>query len=353
MQVSEAPVTKESHQDRVPRLMQRSAGFKPSPIVGCICVGASALFFAISANLGRAVFLGHFHMFGFAVPVISPLMIAQSRSTFAALLMFPAVMFARGRSAIHLKPREIRGCALIGIFGIAASNFFYYLAIEHIGVATAITLEYLAPAFVLLWMLFRKLQSPTFSRISGVIVAFLGTVLAIGVVNHSRGFPWLTIVPGQLRFDLIGVVAALTAAVALAFYNVFASHLVRSHDSWTILAWSLLGAAVFWLFVNPPWRVIAAHYSGPQWVFMVLFSISSVLIPFSFYFVGLRHLDATSAIVTSCLQPVFSILIAAIVLGELVGKIQIVGILLVLASTLLVQIDTQPNGGSSPFEPME
>ena len=102
-----------------------------------------------------------------------------------------------------------------------------------------------------------------------------------------------------------------------------------------------------------PWRVAAAHYSGPQWGFLALFSVTSILVPFSLYFAGLHHLDATRAIVTSCLEPVFSILIAALALGELVGKIQMVGILLVLASTLLVQIETQSGGSAPPFEPME
>jgi drug/metabolite transporter (DMT)-like permease len=349
MQSGETLVSNGAAGDQAPRLTRRT----PSAVIGCLCVGASALLFAISANMGRALFLGHFRLFGSIVPPISPLMIAQSRSSIAALLMFPAVWLVQGRRSIHLKRSELRDCMLVGVFGIAASNYYYYLSIKHIGVATAITLEYLAPVFVLLWMLFRKLQKPTFFRIGGVVVAVLGTVLAIGIVNHTSGFPWLAVVPGQLRFDFIGVSAALIAAVALAFYAVFASHLIQSHDSWIILAWSLVGSAVCWLFVNPPWSIVAAHYTGPQWIFMAIFSIVSIMVPFSFYFYGLKHLDATSAIVTSCLQPVFSILIAALVLGEMMGGVQIVGMALVLASTVLVQIDAQPAGRPSPFEPME
>jgi drug/metabolite transporter (DMT)-like permease len=276
-------------------------------------------------------------------------MLAQSRTTLAAVVLFPALWFARGPSAVRMKSRDIRDCVIVGTLGIAASNYFYYLAIQRTSVATAIILQYLAPVFVLLWMLYRKLQAATFSRIGGVIVAVVGSVLAIGVVNQTAHFPWLIISPGRIRFDLIGVVAALLAAVAFAFYNVFGRHLVESHDRWTVLAWALAGAALGWIFVNPPWRVIAAHYSRPQWLFMALFSVTSILVPFSLYFAGLHHLDATRAIVTSCLEPVFSILIAAIVLGELVGRVQIAGILLVLASTVLVQLETQQSGTTPPF----
>lgn len=292
-------------------------------------------------------------MLGAAISPVPPLMLAQSRTSFAACVLFPALWVARGKHGARMNRSDIRDCMIVGTLGIAASNYFYYLAIQRTSVATAIILQYLAPVFVLFWMLGRKLQSPTLSRIGGVLVAISGAVLAIGVVSHSAHFPWLTLGRGQVRFDLIGVVAALVAALAFAFYNVFGRHLVESHDRWTVLAWALAGAALGWLLVNPPWRIVAAHYSRAQWLFMALFSVTSILVPFSLYFSGLRHLDATRAIVTSCLEPVFSILIAAVALGELVGRIQVAGIVLVLAATVLVQIESQHDRSVPLVEPME
>jgi drug/metabolite transporter (DMT)-like permease len=86
---------------------------------------------------------------------------------------------------------------------------------------------------------------------------------------------------------------------------------------------------------------------------MVIFAVTSTLLPFSFYFAGLHHLDATRAIVTSCLEPVFTIIVAAIALGELVGPIQIAGMVLVLASTVLVQLETQKTAAPPPYDLME
>jgi drug/metabolite transporter (DMT)-like permease len=321
--------------------------------MGYLCICASALLWAISATLGRAVFTSRMRLFGAAVPMVPPLMLAQSRTTFATLILLPILIFSRGAGRLRMKPREFVDCVLFGTLGIAASNYFYYLAIQRTSVATAIILQYMAPVFVLLWMLGRGLQAPTFGRIAGVVTAVAGSVLAIGVVSYSAAFPWLGIATGRIRFDLIGVIAALVAAVAFAFYNVFGRHLVESHDRWTVQLWALGGAAAGWLFVNPPWRVVAAHYTGSQWLFMVIFSITSILLPFSFYFAGLHHLDATRAIVTSCLEPVFSILVAAAVLGELVGPVQVAGIALVLLSTVLVQMQTQKGGAVPPIDPME
>ena len=65
--------------------------------------------------------------------------------------------------------------------------------------------------------------------------------------------------------------------------------------------------------------------------------MTSMLIPFSFYFAGLQHLDPTRAIVTSCLEPVCAIALTAAFLGELVSAVQVLGMVVVLPATVLIQ----------------
>jgi drug/metabolite transporter (DMT)-like permease len=69
-----------------------------------------------------------------------------------------------------------------------------------------------------------------------------------------------------------------------------------------------------------------------------LFATISMLIAYSFYYAGLQHLDATRAIVTSCLEPVFAIVIAAVYLGEALTWTQAVGVVVVLLATIIVQL---------------
>jgi len=249
--------------------------------------------------------------------------------------------------------RDARGTVLLGILGVAGSNFFYYYAIQQTTVATAIILQYLAPVFVLLYMLARRLQHATAQRVLGVTAAVLGSVLAIGVVQRTQAIPWLAVSTSSLRFNFSGVAAALIAAVAFSFYNIYGRELLAHNDRWRVLTWALAGAGAFWLLINPPWKIIAAHYSLPQWGFMGVFSITSILIPFSLYFLGLHYLDATRAIVTSCLEPVFSIAIAAAALGETVTGVQIVGIVVVLSATVVVQLPEKQQTHGVLIEPME
>ena len=300
--------------------------------------------------MGRAMFTGQFS--GLAIRPIDPLVLAQSRTTVALLILAP-ILLLKNRPSLRLRSSHLLQFFLLGILGLAASNYFYYLAIEKTTVATAIVLQYVAPVWVLLYMLIRKVQRATLLRISGVVLAVIGCAVAVGEVSTRSSFPWLAL--SNLHINSVGLIAAELAAVSFAFYNVYGQHLVQIYQRWTVLVYSLFGAAVFWIVVNPPWKIAAQHYSGSQWLFMVLFSITSMLIPFSLYFTGLQHLDATRAIVTACLEPVWAILLTAMIVGELVSPIQVVGIIVVLAATIVIQLPDRktPTEPTIAIEPIE
>ena len=154
--------------------------------------------------------------------------------------------------------------------------------------------------------------------------------------------------------DAVGITAALLAAFSFAFYNVGGHSVLARYDRWKVLLWVLVGTSTFWIFVNPPWKIVAAHYGPQQWGFMLVFSLVSVLGPFSCYFAGLQHLEPTRAIVASCLEPVFSIVIAALVLGELLRPMQTLGIVLVLVAIVLIQLPERAARGEELLvEPIE
>ena len=298
------------------------------------------------------MFTGRFSGGAHVLRPIDPLILAQSRSTFAVLILAPLLLLSN-RPALRVRRNHLLQFFLLGLLGLAGSSYFYYFAIQKTTVATAIVLQYVAPVWVLLYMLARGLQRATWQRVSGVILAVIGCAFAVGEMAARTRFPWLAI--SGVRFDKLGVVAAELAAITFAFYNVYGQHLVQLYQRWTVLVYSLLGAAVFWIVVNPPWKIAAQHYSGGQWLFMLVFAIGSMLIPFSLYFTGLQYLDPTRAIVTACLEPVWAILLTALIIGEGVSPLQVLGIVIVLAATILVQRPDRKASGETPIavEPIE
>lgn len=338
---------------------QTSAAAAPSHATygsfrGYLFIALATFSWGSSATLGRAIFTGKFQLGGAVLQPIDPLILSQTRTTFTFLLLMPILLLRKGTKGIRLTRGELWRAMLLGSAGIAGSNYFYYLALEKTTVATAIILQYLAPAMVLIYMLARRLQPATMQRLSGVAMALVGSVLAIGLTRWNDHAPFIGLRTHDLRFNAIGVAAGLTAAFCFAFTNVFGRNLVEETDRWRVFVYSMMGAGVLWLIVNPPWKIIAAHYTSGQWLFLFTFAIASMLVPYSFYFTGLQYLDATKAIVTCCLEPVFAIVIAAIALGETLSAAQIVGIVVTLSATVLIQVpDKKTKAEAIPLEMME
>ncbi len=315
----------------------------PHPLLGYFYIASAAFLWGVSATLGRAAFTGHLLPGGASLGKIDPLILSQSRATLSLAVLLPVLLARRGASALRVPGRDLLQFFLLGILGVAVSNYFYYVAIQRTNVATAIILQYTAPVWVLLYTVARGAQRPSVRRIAAVGLAVIGCALAVGFVGS-----------GSFRMDKIGVTAALLAAFSFAFYNVGGHKVLARYDRWKVLLWVLVGTSSFWICVNPPWKIVAAHYGPQQWTFMLVFSLVSVLGPFSCYFAGLQHLEPTRAIVVSCLEPVFSIIIAALALGELVRPMQTAGIVLVLIAIVLIQLpERTAQGKQLVIEPME
>jgi DME family drug/metabolite transporter len=297
---------------------------------GYFFIALAAFLWGVSAALGRAVFTGKLALSGEAAHPIEPLILSQTRTSFSLLVLLPLLVGRRGWQRIALPRTDLIQCLVLGMLGVAASNYFYYVAIQKTSVAIAIIVQYTAPVWVLLYVVARGQQKLSLQKVAAVGVAVAGIALTIGIVGGKAGL--------ALHVDSYGFIAALLASFSFAFYNVGGHRILARYDRWRVLTWTLASAAVFWLFVNPPWKVVAAHYSPAQWAFLFVFSMISVLGSFSLYFLGLQHLEPTRAIIVSCLEPVFSILLAAAFLGEGVRPVQTLGIVLVLSAIVIVQL---------------
>ena len=159
--------------------------------------------------MGRAAFTGHLpgwlgaslnSSLPNSLKNIDPLILSQSRATLSLAVLFPILFVRRGPTQLAVPARDVLRFLLLGVFGIAASNYLYYLAIQRTNVATAIILQYPAPVWVLIYTALRTSQRPSWSKILAVGLSVAGCALAVGLVGS-----------GGLRLDVVGVVAALLA----------------------------------------------------------------------------------------------------------------------------------------------
>jgi len=308
---------------------------------GYLFIAASALFWGISASLGRAAFTGRL-LPGSGIARIDPLILSQARTGFSFIAILIALLLTRGAKPFRLPRKDLGVLFLLGIAGVAASNYFYYLAIQRTNVSTAIIVQYTAPVWVLVYMVARKAERLTIAKLASVGTAITGIALVIGIVGK-----------GRFELDRTGLLAALMAAFSFSYYNVGGHAILRRYDRWTVLLYTTMSASLFWIVVDPPAKIAAAHYSLAAWMFLAGFSFLSVLLPFACYFAGLERLQPTQAIIVSCLEPVFTILIAALALNEVVHPLQWLGIAMVLSAIIVVQRPSTGEPAHAMVEPVD
>src|SRR6202050_845242 len=304
------------------------------PLRGYLLIAFATFLWGVSAVLGRAVFTGRMSLLGASPHAIDPLILSQTRAGFSLLILLPILLAIRGLQRIKLPIADLVQCFFLGTLGVAVSNYFYYVAIQRTNVATAITVQYTAPVWVLFYVVARGQQKLTAQKVVAVALAVTGIALVIDLLGTSL---FGNRSESALHLDPYGLFAALLASFSFAFYNVGGHRILVRHDRWRVLVWTLSAASLFWLVVNPPQKIVAAHYAPAQWLFLFVFSMISVLGAFSLYFLGLQHLEPARAIIVSCLEPVFSMLLAALLLGEVLRPIQTVGIVFVLVAIVIVQ----------------
>ena len=285
-------------------------------IHGYIAVIAAASMWGIGGAVAKSLFNQD----------ISPFLLVKMRLLLSFVILAVGLWIYNPR-LLYIPRHEIPYFARLGIFGMAMLQFFYYLTISLTNVATAVFLQYLAPVLIALYTVIWEKVKLSWQQKFAVIVAAVGGLL---IMIDAGGIQGLTI---------WGLASGLAAAAAAAFNTIYIRRAVREYHPITAVTYSCGFGALFWWAVMPSIGNVGAIV--PEQLFMFLYVVVfSTIIPFLLFFLGLRYLSATNVSVTSSLEPVIAALTAYLALGEMMGFLQMVGGLLVLAAVFMLQYNS-------------
>ncbi len=281
---------------------------------GYFLVTGAALCWGLSGALAKFLFVRR----------VEPLVLAQTRSSFAFLMLVAYAAAAR-RDLLRIAWRDALGLAALGIGGIAVSNYTYFEAIHRTNVTTGILVQYTAPVWVMLYAVLFTGERLTAAKVTAVVLSFGGCLLAVGGYD-----------PAVLRLNALGIGFALVAAFSFGFFNVWGGRMAARVNLRSSMIYSLGAATVFWLSINPPGRLLAAVSGAGQWMTFLAYSLVSILAPFSLYYAGLKRLSPTRAVITSSLEPFFAIFFAFLLVGERVPALNLLGGVAVVGAVVLM-----------------
>lgn len=295
-------------------------------VAGTLAMVAAVVLWGSSAGLAKLLFQRDY----------TPLIITQTRPAFAFALL--ALWFAwRDRRVLRIERSDRLSFAALGIVGIAMTNFSYYYTVSAASVAAAILIQYTAPALVMLYMvLVRREEQASALKVGALLLALFGCYLAVKSEDASLALPGWSIVTGP------------ASAVCFAVMIIGSKRLLARYSQWTVLTHLFGVATVFWLIVRPPWVVAAEGYTLQDWLVFLLFSLVSVLIPYSFFAYSLRRLEATTVGIVGTLEPIVAIVAAWVMVGETISTTQMAGAGMILVAVMVLQV--RGSGAEIPEE---
>lgn len=250
-----------------------------------------------------------------------------STRTALAFMILALVLVGVKPALLRVSGRDLGRLALLGVVGVALSNYSYYFALTRIPVAIAALMIYTAPLLVLAATVLIYGEPLRRAEVLAAVVTLAGAALVVRAYE-----------PAALQVNLAGIAASLVTALAFAFYNLWAKTVAPRVSPWTMLAYSLGTAAAFWLPFARPWDVFLAPHSPAVWGGLAIVTVFGTLVPFALYLAGLARISAAHASVTSTVEPVVAATVAFLVLGEILVWPQVVGGALILVGIGLLHV---------------
>jgi drug/metabolite transporter (DMT)-like permease len=255
---------------------------------------------------------------------VSAFRLAQLRS-FGSWVILLAVLGTARPELLRVERRELPALAFLGVVGLAGVHATYFLAIRHLDVGVAVTIQYLAPLLLLLWLRVAHGRRLAPSLWGAVALSVIGSFFVVRAYHAST-------------LDAAGVAAAFGATVTFAIYLVGSERAGQSHDPVTTLFWGFGFASLFWAVVTPWWAFPFGDFDSARHVLLAAgVVVVGTLLPFICIVAALRHIPAPRAAVVATLEPVLAAVFAWFLHDQHLAAVQIAGGGVVVAAVVWVQ----------------
>ncbi len=242
----------------------------------------------------------------------------------AILLINAMSRLRKGSEVVAATPRNVLFLMLTGT-STGLTSIFYYLAVKYIPVSIGIVLlmQTVWMGVILEWILEKK--RPSNIKLIAVFVVLLGTAMATNLLT-SRELP-------DWRGVVLGILAAASFTTTMFASNRVAVHISPAQRSLYML---LGGAVVVFLFA----ALTQAHEYNYDIFYKwgIVIALFGTVIPPLLMNKGFPLTGIGLGSIVSALELPVSVLMAFVLLGEKVILVQWLGIILIIAAIVLMNL---------------
>lgn len=214
--------------------------------------------------------------------------------------------------------------SIVGMLGV---QYSYMAAIAYGNSAVATLLQYTAPVFIILYLIFSRQQPFLRMDVLMIIATLVGT--------------WLLLTGGSLAnfsVPMSAIIWGLISAVTLAFYTLYAKTLLAHFSALVVIGWAMLIAGIGMNFIHPIWAVGTIDFTWQTNIGLFFTIFFGTAIAFWFFFQSVGYLSAKESTLLGTVEPLMAIFSSIIWLGLAFSGLQMLGAALILGIVLIISL---------------
>jgi drug/metabolite transporter (DMT)-like permease len=277
------------------------------------------------SNETRGIVLSLLSALGFSsLAIWGKLATAHELSTYTVLpwrfglVALALLLVARHR--LSLRDRAVLfGSGLLYV----AATACYFAALSRISATATALLLYLSPAFVVLYGRFMG-HRPTRAQLSAIGLTLLGLSLVVGL-------------PGPGDQSASGLAFGVATGALYGGYLVASERWLRPYPPLTATAYMTLAAALSFALAGLWTNTLGVPQNAAQWGVTAGMIVFPTLIAVPLLYASIADIGAARASVLATTEPLWTVVLAALVLHEPLGPTVLAGGVLILAGAVLAQ----------------
>lgn len=287
-------------------------------------------------------------------PLVKPLLEAgwslsaalMVRMALAGLILSPALISAVRRERSFLR-RHWRSLVVFGLVPVAGCQLLFFAAMQRMPVAVALLIQYLAPVLLVGFVWLRTRRAPSRVVIAGSIIAVAGLVLVVDISGA--------------RFDLLGTILALGAAVTVCVYFVMSERTGEDLPPLALASGGLLVGALAMVaaaavgalpFAAPDVTVVLRGIELPGILPILWVGMVGTTLGYALGVMAVPRVGSRLASFIGLSEVLFALGFAWLLLGETPAPVQFVGGAVLLVGVVLVRLDAAAEAVTVPVEPI-
>jgi drug/metabolite transporter (DMT)-like permease len=251
---------------------------------------------------------------------------------FVSTVILALVLACTPKLRLPLKQALAPVC--LGFFGYALVSLLFFETVKLQGAGKASVLLYTYPTFVTLIEIFVSSYRPDTKRIVALVMGLLGCALTVYSPSGA--------------FSLPGVLTGIATAASYALYFTLSSKYLRAINPVFSCLFVSLGATLSLGLVTAFGKGLSLPDGYEAWSLVLALALICTVIPIMALFQSLKRLSASTVAVISTFEPVVAVTVAYVLLGEVLGTVQILGAGIVVVSIIILALASRQKQEGEP-----